>query len=243
MNRNHSSQGPLLLVAAGLFMGSVAIATALVNQPRMGRQPDGSFVVSTGQRLEADGRAFAGRPSDLAVHPSGEFYAVMGRNRVFIGDATKVHESAGVSLGSNAGFHGLVWSSDGKMLYASTQKGNIQSFTLADDKKSVVANRSIRIVPETEKENPVPGGLALTKNGKTLYAVSANRNSVVEVDLSADPAKILREIPVESVPFDVKLSEDESLLVASNWAGPLPKAGDRIGKSDKQDVVVNERQG
>ena len=243
MNRNHSSQGPLLLVVAGLFMGGVAIATALVNQPRMGRQPDGSFVVSTGQRIEADGRAFAGRPSDLAVHPSGEFYAVMGRNRVFIGDATKVHESVGVSLGSNAGFHGLVWSSDGKMLYASTQKGNIQSFTLAEDKKSVVANRSIRIVPEMEKENPVPGGLALTKNGKMLYAVSANRNSVVEVDLSADPAKILREIPVESVPFDVKLSEDESLLIASNWAGPLPKPGDRIGKSDKQDVVVTERQG
>jgi DNA-binding beta-propeller fold protein YncE len=242
MNRNQIATGPLTLVLAGLFLGSVAVATALINQPRMGRQPDGAFVVSTGQRIEADGKAFAGRPSDLAVHPSGKFYAVMGRNRVFLGDSTKVNETAGVSLGSNAGFHGLVWSRDGKMLYASAQKGHVQSFKLADDQKSLVASRAIQLLPADQKDNPVPGGIALTKDGKKLFVASANRNSVIEIDLAADPAKFVREIPVGSVPFDVKLSEDESHLVASNWAGPLPKPGDRTGKSDKQDVVVNERQ-
>ncbi len=242
MTRKQQVIGPLTLVLMGLFLGGLTVATALVNQPRMGRQPDGSFVVSTGQRIEADGKAFTGRPSDLAVHPSGEFYAVMGRNRVFMGDSDRVYESLGVSLGSNAGFHGLLWSADGRVLYASTQKGHIQSFTLGDDKKSLVAGRVIRIVPEMEKANPVPGGMALTKDGKTLFVVSANRNSVIELDISAETAQIVREIAVESVPFDVKLSEDESLLIASNWAGPLPKSGDRIGKSDKQDVVVNERQ-
>jgi DNA-binding beta-propeller fold protein YncE len=242
MNRNQITTGPLTLVLAGLFLGSVAVATALINQPRMGRQPDGAFVVSTGQRIEADGKAFAGRPSDLAVHPSGKFYAVMGRNRVFLGDSTKVNETAGVSLGSNAGFHGLVWTRDGKMLYASAQKGHVQSFKLADDQKSLVASRAIQLLPADQKDNPVPGGIALTKDGKKLFVASANRNSVIEIDLAADPAKFVREIPVGSVPFDVKLSEDESHLVASNWAGPLPKPGDRTGKSDKQDVVVNERQ-
>lgn len=242
MTRKQQVIGPLTLVLMGLFLGGLTVATALVNQPRMGRQPDGSFVVSTGQRIEADGKAFTGRPSDLAVHPSGEFYAVMGRNRVFMGDSDRVYESLGVSLGSNAGFHGLLWSADGRVLYASTQKGHIQSFTLGDDKKSLVAGRVIRIVPDMEKANPVPGGMALTKDGKTLFVVSANRNSVIELDISAETAQIVREIAVESVPFDVKLSEDESLLIASNWAGPLPKSGDRIGKSDKQDVVVNERQ-
>lgn len=242
MSLRETSSRPFVLVLSSLFLGSVAVATALINQPRMGRQPDGAFVVSTGQRVEADGKTFVGRPSDLAVHPSGEFYAVMGRNRVFLGDADQIYESAGISLGSNAGFHGLVWSSDGNELFASTQKGHIQSFQLGKDKKSVVAGRVIRIVPEIEKANPVPGGLAITKDGKSLFAVSANRNSVVQVDLSADPARIIREIPVESVPFDVKLSSDETRLIVSNWAGPLPKPGDRIGRSDKQDVVVNDRQ-
>ena len=37
---------------------------------RMGRQPDGSFLVSTGQRIEGGSIAFTGRPIDLAMHPT-----------------------------------------------------------------------------------------------------------------------------------------------------------------------------
>ena len=36
----------------------------------MGRQPDGSFLVSSGQRIEGGSIAFNGRPIDLAVHPT-----------------------------------------------------------------------------------------------------------------------------------------------------------------------------
>ncbi len=242
MSSEPTNPKPFVLVAASLLLGSVAIASALVNQPRMGRQPDGAFVVSTGQRIEADGRVFSGRPSDLAVHPSGKFYAVLGRNRVFLGTGEKVDESAGVSLGSNAGFHGLVWSPDGKTLYASTQKGHIQSFSLSDDGKSLVAGKLIPIVGPDVKENPVPGGFDISADGKTLYVVSAERNSVSQIDVSVDPPKIVRELPVENVPFEAKITPDGKRLLVSNWGGPLAKPGDRVGKSHKQDLVVNERQ-
>jgi len=159
MTREQTTARPFLMVAGGLFLSTVALATALINQPRMGRQPDGGFVVSTGQRIEADAKAFSGRPSDLAVHPSGKFYAVMGRNRVFLGDAGQVYESAGISLGSNAGFHGLIWSADGKVLYASTEKGHVQTFQLGEDQKSLVAAKLIKIVGDDVKANPVPGGM------------------------------------------------------------------------------------
>ena len=55
------------LLAVGLGLASRAIL-------RMGPQPDGSFLVSTGQRIEAGSIAFTGRPSDLALHPSGDFF-------------------------------------------------------------------------------------------------------------------------------------------------------------------------
>ena len=242
MTREQTTARPFFMVAGGLFLSTVALATALINQPRMGRQPDGGFVVSTGQRIEADAKAFSGRPSDLAVHPSGKFYAVMGRNRVFLGDAGQVYESAGTSLGSNAGYHGLIWSNDGKTLYASTQKGHVQTFQLSEDQKSLVAAKLIKIVSDDVKANPVPGGMALSKDGKRLFVVSANRNSVIEMDLSGELPKIVREMAVENVPFDVKLAADELHLVVSNWGGPLAKPGDRLGKSDKQDLVVTERQ-
>ncbi len=53
-----------LLVLAALVAGMSRLTPVW-----MGRQPDGSFLVSTGQRIEAGSIAFTGRPIDLALHP------------------------------------------------------------------------------------------------------------------------------------------------------------------------------
>ena len=50
----------------------------------MGRQPDGSFLVSTGQRIEAGSIAFTGRPIDLALHPTRDVFAVLNKSSVFL---------------------------------------------------------------------------------------------------------------------------------------------------------------
>jgi hypothetical protein len=46
----------------------------------MGRQPDGSFLVSTGQRIEAGSIAFTGRPIDLALHPTKDLFAILNED-------------------------------------------------------------------------------------------------------------------------------------------------------------------
>ena len=46
----------------------------------MGRQPDGSFLVSTGQRIEGGSIAFTGRPIDLALHPKRDLFAVLNKS-------------------------------------------------------------------------------------------------------------------------------------------------------------------
>ena len=51
---------------------------------RMGRQPDGSFLVSSGQRIEGGSIAFRGRPIDLALHPRDEVFAVLNKAEVFL---------------------------------------------------------------------------------------------------------------------------------------------------------------
>ena len=53
-----------LLALAAMVAGMARLATV-----RMGRQPDGSFLVSSGQRIEGGSIAFRGRPIDLALHP------------------------------------------------------------------------------------------------------------------------------------------------------------------------------
>jgi DNA-binding beta-propeller fold protein YncE len=203
----------------------------------MGRQPDGSFLVSTGQRIEAGSIAFTGRPIDLALHPTKDMFAVLNKQSVFLATAKGVLPGTEVGLISSAGFRGLVWTPDGKYLLASTAVGHIQTY-LFDGSRLRLA-RKITLATGENAANPVPGGLAITRDGSRLFAAAANRNAVVEVDLATKER--IKEFPVENLPFEVRLSEDEQTLIVSNWGGRLPRPGDRTAKSQYLDIVVDDR--
>jgi WD40 repeat protein len=129
---------------------------------RLGKQPDDGFVVSSGQKINPGTLAFDGRPVDLALHPSGSFFAVLGQNNVFLATQEKLLEGQSVGLGTGAGFHGLVWSPDGTRLFASVSNGTVKECLW--DGKTLTAGRRIAL---TEKGNPRPGGMALTSDGKS----------------------------------------------------------------------------
>ena len=221
-----------LSLAIGLGMASRAIL-------RMGRQPDGSFLVSTGQRVEAGSIAFNGRPSDLALHPAGETLAVLNKTGVFLINLADEKVGAEAKLNdADAGFRGLAWHPDGTRLFASTDKGYVQEFRLKDG--TLTLDERIPLQVAEAKGNAVPGGLAITRDGSRMFAAAANLNAVVEVDLTT--YAILHAYPVENLPFEPILSGDEKTLIASNWGGRLPKGGELTGRSDKLDLLVDERE-
>jgi YVTN family beta-propeller protein len=206
---------------------------------RLGKQADGSYVVSTGQRIVAGDIAFAGRPLDLAMHPSGEFLAVLNQTEVFLVNSKGILKDSRVSLGPkvHTAFRGLAWTPDGKRLFASTHKGHLA--VLRYDGGKLEAMAPVQLTPDGEKANPVPGGMAITRDSKRLFVAAANRNAVVEVDLATD--KPVHEHPVQNIPFEPRLSEDEKTLIVSNWGGRPPRQGERKAKSDKRDILVDER--
>src|SRR4051812_46446900 len=120
-----------LLALAALVAGMTQLVSV-----RMGRQPDGSFLVSSGQRIEGGSIDFTGRPIDLALHPQDEVFAVLNKSEVFLATARGVRAGTSVSLGAkvSAGFRGLIWSPDGTRLYASTDHGHIQTFNYVNGK-------------------------------------------------------------------------------------------------------------
>src|SRR5690242_6262623 len=85
---------------------------------RMGRQPDGSFYVSSGQHIEGGSLAFPGRPIDLALHPSGEMFAVLNKGGLLLGSSSGIRPESEVKLDVGSGFRGLAWSPDGTRLFA-----------------------------------------------------------------------------------------------------------------------------
>jgi DNA-binding beta-propeller fold protein YncE len=220
----------VLAVVAGLGMAA--------RLPRwMGKQPDGRFIVSTGQVLEGSGIPFDGRPIDLAIHPSGAFYAVMNKTTVLLGTTTDVRLRTSVPLNSEAGFRGLAWAPDGNRLFASTAKGFVQVFKYDDG--DIEPTTRISLNPSDVETNPVPGGMAIARDGSRMFVAAANRNAVVEVDLIKNER--IREFPVENLPFEPRLSEDETTLIVSNWGGRLAKAGERTGKTQNIDILVDDR--
>jgi DNA-binding beta-propeller fold protein YncE len=235
MTKSVRSNAVLGLVLAALAAGGLGMARLAVL--RMGRQPDGAFLVSSGQRIEGGSIAFDGRPIDLAPHPTGGFYAVLNKTAVFLGDADGVRPGTEVKLGTNAGFRGLAWSSDGSRLFASTDKGYVQSFRFEAGRLAL--GPRIALDPPGTKGNPVPGGMAITRDGSRLFVAAANRNAVVEVDLATNAP--IRDLPVQNLPFEPRLSEDERTIVVSNWGGRLPGPGESTGKSDDLDIVADER--
>jgi YVTN family beta-propeller protein len=223
----------LLTLAAGLA-GATGIYRATATY-QMGKQPDGAYIVSTGQRILAPTIKFRGRPSDIALHPNGNVYAVLNHTEVFLCDKNGVIAGSAVPLHVEAGFRGLAWTPDGKRLLASTAAGYIATFDY--DGHALTPGEKISIAEGSR--NPVPGGIAISQDGSKMYVTAADLNEAVEVDLHSD--KVLKRFPVENVAFGCRMGADDRTLLVSNWGGRLARPGDDTSKSEDADIVVDKR--
>ena len=207
---------------------------------KMGLQPDGSYLVSSGQRVEGNSVAFDGRPIDLALHPSGNFFAVLNKTAVFLATSSGVIPKTRMFLDGNAGFRGLIWSPDGKVLFASTDQGTIRRFSLESNRLKPLP--VIEVVAQGREKKTQPGAWRDGDHPRWVAVVrgaAANRNAVVEIELKT--GERVREYPVQNLPFEPRLTADEKTLVVSNWGGRLAKPGERTSKSQEIDILVDAR--
>lgn len=225
------------IAAATVLLGAIGYAGVRRDAVRMGKQPDGSYIVSTGQRIEPNAIAFDARPIDLALHPSGQFFAVLNQQNVFLAARSGVIADSKVPLADGAGYRGAVWSPDGKRLFVSISEGYVQ--TLDWDGQKLSLGTRIAVKPEGVQDNPRPGGMAITQDGSRLFVVTADRNAVAEIDLTTD--RFVREFAVQNIPFQVRLSQDEKTLIVSNWGGCKASAGDETSPSGGAAIVVDPR--
>jgi YVTN family beta-propeller protein len=217
-----------------LVGGAIAGDQAFVG---MGKQADGSFIVSTGQHIIPGTIAFEGRPNDMAMHPSGTVVAVMNQTSVFLCGVGGIVPYSGAPLAGGSGFHGMVWSPDGKRLFVSTGNGHVQSFNY--NGAALTAGATIPLDPGDTKGNLIPGGMCITHDGKNLYVTAANSNAVVQIDTGKNEP--VRQIPVGTLPFEVKLAPDEKSLIVSNWGGRIPTSRDTTSPSENVPIVVDSR--
>ena len=143
-----------------LVLGAVVAGMARLGPLRMGRQPDGSFLVSSGQRIEGGSIAFTGRPIDLALHPREEVFAVLNKSEVFLVTAGGVRQGTSVPLGTEH-HRGVSRASSGRptapRLYASTDRGYVQAFAYKDGKLHT-GRQASSSSPRGPRATPSPAG-------------------------------------------------------------------------------------
>lgn len=222
------------------------------DQLRTGDSADGKIVVPTNQVLSPVGRqvSFSGRPTDVALSADGRWLAVLENSRVTLIDPKEGKIVSRVPHGGGS-FCGLVFSPDGKKLFASSIRGAIGVFEVEADGElepekpwripalgaprgeDVAAGPSGPQEPKKEKAKNesdaknAAGGLAIDSAGKTLWAVCNMRNSLTGFDLAT--GKIVREISVGNAPYGVVLVGNKAYV--TNWAGRHPTAKDTKAES------------
>jgi YVTN family beta-propeller protein len=230
-------------LAAGQSRGREPSPADDYDHLRVGPAGAERIVVPTNQVLSPQGRQVVldGRPTDLALSPDGRWLAALTGYCVYLIDpaAGKV-----VSRASHAGgsFAGIVFSADGKRLLASSFAGNIGSFAvdadgeLAPQPPIVLPSRTTPVPGQLDaagstakklQKSVLPAGLALGRDGQTLWAVLNAENALAEIDLAA--GRVRRTIRVGNAPYGVVLLGERAYV--SNWAGRAPGPRDPTGPS------------
>lgn len=110
-------------------------------------------------------------------------------------------------------FLGIVFSPDGKQLYASAAGNNkIRVFNF--DNGSLTEQSPI-VMKDQNNTYFYPSGLSISPDGKFLYTANNKNNSVSSIDLTT--GTITATTPVGKYPYITLLSQDGSTLYTSNW--------------------------
>jgi YVTN family beta-propeller protein len=126
------------------------------------------------------------------------------------------------SLPMARGWNGVAWSSDGAMLYVSGGTlSHINRFQRQSDGTYTPAESlkiPVETMPDGRKHQPWLAGLALSPDGKTLYAVDTAADTLYALALPDGTVKTKRKLADGARPYCLVFTPDGKTLAATQWA-------------------------
>lgn len=239
----------LIALSAVTLAGAVAAAT--VGEPVLvGRQADGSVVTAAAQRLTPAGRLIelSGRPQAVALSPDGRTAVVLAASTgaalqvVDLDTGTRLQSYTGAGGSSHAG---LAYTPDGLTLLSSLSSGSL-AFTAvaADGTLGPTTTMSIPAPSLRERgtrqavdpsQNPLPGGIAVSADGRTAYVALSRSNALGVVDLAS--RTLTAAVPVGNAPHAVVLAAGKAYV--SDEGGRPAEPGDPTNDSAGTPIVTD----
>jgi YVTN family beta-propeller protein len=267
------------LLATGL--GCAGLATAQSKEyPTYvaGPQPNGSWVVSSGQVINPAGTqvnlGIRVRAKAIALNPNAKTHtaAVLtqgtstsdgnGAVEVF-NTQTGVVVQNYIPAGGNdpsGSYSGIAYSADGKHLVFSQDSSNVtianvnaQGLLSDNAQVSVAPNNSFIACfpnsPPASYGNPCgsfysgytsyPGGVALSKDGNSAYALLNQNDTLTQIDLTANPPVQGTQIRVGNAPHSILINSTGTTAYVSNEGGRAATAGDFQVNSAGTEIVAD----
>lgn len=246
---------PLALLGVAAGAGAI-IGPRWSRQAKVGELPElgeNAALVASNQVVTPAGkvvRLSRDRPKDVALSPDGRILAVLGQQGVsFFSPEGDPQGKVTVA----AGPLGLAWSPSGAEIYASAANGKVSRIVRTGGgwkKESDLTLDTVRPDGEPDiaagtagrgrqKNDPQVAGLAVSPDGKRLYAALGIRNAVAEIDLST--GKVVRSTSVGVAPYHVALSPDGRTLYVSNRGGIEARKGEPSAPSAGTEVRVDPK--
>ena len=265
-----------LVAAAGLSLPTLVAAQSKEYPTyEVGPQPNGSWVVSSGQVINPAGTqvdlGIRVRAKAIALNPNVRTHTAavltMGTSTSDGDGAVEVFDTQTgevlqnyITLGydSSGSYSGIAYSADGKYLVFSQDSSNVTiakvdaDGMLEDDAQvSVPPNNSfIKCFPNSPPAsygNPCgsfyspstsyPGGLALSEDGKSAYALLNQNNTLTRIDLTANPPKQGVQIRVGNAPHSIVINGATAYV--SNEGGRVATEADFQINSAGTEIVAD----
>ncbi len=203
----------------------------------VGRQADGRIIVPTNQVLDPAGEQieFPGRPFDFLLSPDERTLVVKVHDSVLFVDVESRKVVRSIPLKENS-FHGIAGTKDLAKIFVSRSEEGIAVLQTANAEKSPIEKKISLPKKAGARTGPVPGGLALAEDGRTLLATFSRNNTLALIDLSTETAE---EIPVGIAPYGVLVKDARAYV--SNWAGRPPNEGDPTGPTSGSKMIVDPK--
>ena len=168
-----------------------------------------------------------------------------------------------IALGadSRGSFNGIAYSADGKHLVFSQDSSNVTIAKVTDEglledqaQVSVPPNNSfIKCFPNSpagsyaipcgtfySPSTAYPGGVAVSKDGKSAYALLNQNDTLTKIDLTANPPKQGAQIRVGNVPHSIVIDRTGTTAYVSNEGGRAATRADFQIYSAGTEIVADQ---
>ena len=233
-----SYYSPLSLQLA--FAAVTPLFPVLKSAVRIGKQPEGFYLLPTNQLLQPWGEqaVIQGRPVDAVLDPSKHFLAVLNTRGIDLFDAQN-SAPLGSAQTKATSYTGIAFRPQSNEIWTGETSRNGLDFIH-------VTPVSAAGVPDQGTEIPlgkhaVPSGIAFSADGKTAYVALSRNNSLGIFD--ATTRTLIQEVPTGIAPFAVVYSKRSNTVFVSNRGGRLPKADETTAPTSGSEALTDSYTG